>query len=386
MNNNQIIRRFQELTSLVREEKLSEAITDSIVQKLQEAQNTYTNNPNRVEFLLQNPPININKTGTPNFVGMGMEIEFLKQQLIRSDGKHMVGVYGMPGVGKTELARQFVVEYQSHFPGGVIYVNTRFNDLKDEILLFAKSNFNTSAPEDLNPTEKISYCWKNWGYGRLLLIVDDFKALKDVQPYFPPAHPKNKILTITRHFPGSNVIATGLEPFSSRHSLAMLGHLIGEDRLEKEAEQADALCNLLGHLPLALELVGRYLDNRPTFSLKEIVKRITRDGMSSNCLRFMPDYGDMGHEIGLKTTLELSSNDLPQTSKLLACLISRSEKKKLSFADIEEIAYPVIHHKEELETAIDAYLVRENLLQVSGDGLYSMNPAIAMFFKAQHSV
>ncbi|MHC5826641.1 MAG: hypothetical protein ACYT04_64940, partial [Nostoc sp.] len=54
-------------------------------------------------------------------------------------------------------------------------------------------------------------------------------------------------------------------------AIKLLKSLVVRERLQQEAWVARRICKFLGYLPLALELVGQYLDKMPELSLETLL-------------------------------------------------------------------------------------------------------------------
>ena len=146
-------------------------------------------------------PQNLPWTGAKHFVGREEAMDTLHQQLQGTERVTITSITGMGGIGKTELALQYA-HYrlqQQTYPGGVCWLQARGVDVGIEIIKFAKSQLNLNPPEDYDLETQISYCWRNWQQGEVLVIFDDVVDYKEIADFLPPRKPRFKVLITTRH-------------------------------------------------------------------------------------------------------------------------------------------------------------------------------------------
>ncbi|GAB1544215.1 hypothetical protein NUACC21_68910 [Scytonema sp. NUACC21] len=66
-----------------------------------------------------NPPNNLQFSGTANFVGRAHELTILHEKFQRTGAVAISAVAGMGGVGKTELAIQYIKQHEADYAGGI---------------------------------------------------------------------------------------------------------------------------------------------------------------------------------------------------------------------------------------------------------------------------
>ncbi|MEH2304237.1 NB-ARC domain-containing protein [Nostoc sp.] len=209
------------------------------------------------------------------FVGREAELQNLHQQLQTSQQVAIVAVAGMGGVGKTELATQYAKQHLQNYQGGVCWLSAQGIDVGIQILRFAQLKFNRIAPDDWELADRLRYCWQNWQQGEVLLVFDDVTDYKkQVQPYLPPESPRFKVLLTTRLGFDKTLPQLPLGVLKPLAAMKLLKSLVDRERLKSEPWVAREICKSLGYLPLALELVGRYLDTMPDLSLEILLKRL----------------------------------------------------------------------------------------------------------------
>ena len=268
-------------------------------------------------------PQNIPPSNTDKFIGRASELERLHQQLQRNNEVVIAAVEGIGGVGKTELAIQYsLLHLQSHnYPGGICWLRAREEDIGLQIVQFARTDLGLQPPDDLELLERVRWCWRHWQQENTLLVLDDVKDYKDIKPYLPPQQSQFKLLITTRlklDLAGSLFLSV----LQESDAVLLLAQLIGEEKINQLA-QAEELCQRLGYLPLALQLVGRYVKKRK-ISLAEMLRRLEEKGLGHPSL--IVDENDPTWTIdvkrGVAAAFELSWSELNEAAQLLGCLLS----------------------------------------------------------------
>ncbi|MEH1950270.1 MAG: tetratricopeptide repeat protein [Nostoc sp.] len=158
-------------------------------------------------------------------------------------------------------------------------------------------------------------------------------------------------------------------------AMKLLKSLVVRERLQQEAWVARRICKFLGYLPLALELVGRYLDKMPDLSLETLLKRLEKKRVEHepvvNANSLMPD------EYGIVEAFELSWEQLDENAQSFGCLLSLCALADipLSVETIED------DKKQELNEKAIADLLELHLLQQKSKGIYRLNPQIRQLFR-----
>ncbi|MEH2126109.1 tetratricopeptide repeat protein [Nostoc sp.] len=158
-------------------------------------------------------------------------------------------------------------------------------------------------------------------------------------------------------------------------AMKLFKSLVVRERLQQEAWVARRICKFLGYLPLALELVGRYLDKMPDLSLETLLKRLEKKRVEHelvvNANSLMPD------EYGIIEAFELSWEQLDENAQSFSCLLSLCALADipLSVETIED------NKKQQLNEQAIADLLELHLLQQKSKGIYRLNPLIRQLFR-----
>jgi len=268
-------------------------------------------------FSSQNIPADNKK----KFVGRKHELVLLHQHLKQNN---FAVINGMGGIGKTELAIQYSLLHLqlNTYPAGICWLQARGKNISVQIIQFCRTNLDLQPPDNVNLLEQVSWCWQRWPKGNTLVVIDDVQNYPAIQPYLPPQPSQFKVLITTRLKLDSSG-SLSLQLFSESDALALLSELIGGDKLTKETAQAQELCQRLGYLPLALQLVGRYIQKHK-ISFAKMLKRLEAKGLDDPAL--IVDMNDPTWTLsitrGVEAAFELSWEVLSSAAQELGCLLS----------------------------------------------------------------
>jgi len=324
-------------------------------------------------------PQNIPPSNTEKFIGRARELERLHQQLQRNNEVVITAVEGMGGVGKTELAIQYsLLHLQLHtYPGGICWLRAREQDIGLQIIQFARTDLGLQPPEDLvKLPERVRWCWQHWHQGNTLVVVDDVKNYSHIKPYLPPQPSQFKVLITTR-LKLDDRGSLFLEVLPEDDALLLLAELVGEEKVTQESIKAKELVQRLGYLPLALQLVGRYVKERK-ISLTEMLQRLEKKGLGHPSL--IVDQNDptwtLSIKRGVAAAFELSWSELSEPAQELGCLLSLFALAGIPWSLVERAAAE--KDPEELE---DARVELENLHLLMGEDTYQLHQLIREFLR-----
>ncbi len=228
----------------------------------------------------------LDRNGTETFVGREKELATLHGLLMEESRVAIAAATaGMGGVGKTELAVQYAVRHDEDYPGGVWWLSGR--DIVGQVLSYAVRMGLPETGTRSSDVQKVQECYAFWRQGiegRRLVIVDDVVTSQDyaaVRPYLPTDGAFRVLLTTRERL---QVRRLDLGVFSLPESLGLLGEIVGTGRVDREREAATKVCEWLGNLPLAIELVGRYLAKSLRTSFVVVLERLKGQGLVAKAL------------------------------------------------------------------------------------------------------
>jgi len=323
-------------------------------------------------------PANLPYSGVVEFVGRDEVMSQLHQMLQQSYRVAVSAIAGMGGVGKTELGLQYALKYQSAYPAGICWLSARGVDVGTQIVQFGRSLLNLNPPDDFKLLEQVTFCWRHWQSGEVLLVFDDVTHYAAITPYLPPSTAlRFKVLITTRLRLGTSVNQLELEVLDEPEALALLKSLVGGNRVQMERDCAQQLCTQLGYLPLGLELVGRYLVRKPDLSLATMLQRLQEKRLAARAL--CQTENDMTAQLGVAAAFELSWETLSQSARSLAYLLSLFAAAPIPWSLVENCLAD--QDLETLEEIRDSELLNLHLLQRTKPGIYSLHPLIHNFFQ-----
>jgi tetratricopeptide (TPR) repeat protein len=311
-------------------------------------------------------------------VGRENDLIRLHQQLQESDRAAISAIQGMGGIGKSELALQYAHQQRelNTYPGGIAWLNAREN-VGLQVVNFAQFCWQLVPPEgDLD--DKVRFCWQQWREGETLIILDDVQAYEAIRPYLPPSQSRFKVLLTTRLNLGSSVRKLKLAVLSEAAALELLRSLTSAERIETQLDEAKQLCEWLGYLPLALELVGRYLARKPDLSLTELWNRLQAKRLAAKALKDRAP--DMTAPLGVAAAFELSWQDLTPPAQQLAHLLSLFALAEIPWA---AVAACWTREAEVLEDLRDEQLTGRYLLTRTQPDTYQLHQLLREFFAAK---
>jgi hypothetical protein len=196
----------------------------------------------------------------PSFVDREVELCWVAA-LLKGDELATVAVTGLGGMGKSQLATEFVYRYGRYFRGGVFWlsfadevaiptgVTTCCTALGQELRLDAST---------LPPADQVQLVLSAWQNALPRLLIFDNCEEERLLAQWRPSMGGCRILLTSRRadwHPDLGVQRLPLEVLPRAESKALLGKYCAE----LEDADRDAIANELGDLPLALYLAGMYL-------------------------------------------------------------------------------------------------------------------------------
>ncbi|WP_414579416.1 tetratricopeptide repeat protein [Anabaena sp. CCY 9402-a] len=325
----------------------------------------------------QTAPQNLPRSGVKKFVGREEDLETLYTQLQQTQRVAITTVTGMGGIGKTELALQYAQYHweRGTYSGGVCWLRVQGEDAGTQIVKFAIENLGLQLPEDWDLQTQINYIWRRWTKGDVLLVWDDVSKYEHIEPYLPPTELRFKILITTRQqWLGESFERLCLEVLEEKAALELLVAFVGDERIQRELQEAKLLCADLGFLPLGLELVARYLQRKPDLSVTKMRQRLALTHRS-----MQERSAEMTARRGVAAAFELSWRELNNQAKDLGCLLSMFALAPIPWNLVERCLPD--QDSEDLEDVRDDFLVGLSLLERTGEETYQLHQLIREFMR-----
>lgn len=319
-------------------------------------------------------------------VGRDELLRQLKRQLIAGKTVAISALNGLPGVGKTALAIALAhdPEMTAHFRDGVLWVGLgQQPDLLALLGAWGKAlGMHESEMARLTDVrDRALAIHREIGPRRMLLVIDDAWTSPAALTFKIGGANCAHLLTtrsqeIARDFATAH--AQVVQELSAADSLALLAAFVPE-MVANEPEAAQALVQAAGGLPLALTLMGRYLQKesltgqprRLRAALERLQETKSRLQLAQTVSPLEQQPSLSGSSLSLWASIEISEKMLDETTQRAFRALSLFPPKPNTFS--EEAAQQVMAAPPEtLDRLNDAGLV-ESL----GPGRYALHQTIA---------
>ena len=224
------------------------------------------------------------------FVGRRDLLEKLHEWLMKGNGP--VGLHGLGGAGKTQLAVEYLYRNGEAYPGGVFWFTGNKPETWEERLQNLAMAAGALLPGSVRAEEAPRH------YARALvhylnnhpdaiLVMDDIEPehlVEEIVPGFVPARLKCRVLFTTRRKNESlpcrwlEVREMGVEE-ALEVLLSHPSRLVVLRSTHPEHQAARELCRGLHYLPLSLALAGAYLGRFPSVTIKGYLEWVQKEGM-----------------------------------------------------------------------------------------------------------
>ena len=204
------------------------------------------------------------------FVGRGPDLETLHSIVRGRRAGAITGVTGTGGIGKTELARMYAKIYRNEYPGGIFWASLKGSDWKSEgQRIFATIRPGADPmvfPDAATAKEKVAKALNRKG---ALLIIDNVNEADDI------IETECSVLVTTRNkgafgiLPRESIYA--LRGFDPGEGLELLKEVLGESRVKKDPQGASRLVEVLGGMPLAVEIASKHLNDTPDITFPQYI-------------------------------------------------------------------------------------------------------------------
>jgi tetratricopeptide (TPR) repeat protein len=271
-------------------------------------------------------------------------------------------------MGKTTLAIAVCQALRGEFEDGVLWANIASTDpaaiLEDWAQVFG---YDFSRLPDVE--SRAAALRGVLAEKRLLMVLDDVASLARIRPLLP--HNRSvKVLITTRDGELAHRISDQVQELgqlSSGQAGQLLSQLIGSERTAEEAAAAQAICDLLQNLPLAVEIVGQRLRLFRSMTLAEMAARLRNERQRLAELELSDQ--------AVRASFAISYRALDSYEKrgfaLMGVFNGRSFPRE-AFAAIAELDY---------FTAGDRLFALEgaSLVQIGEDSRFQQHPLLADF-------
>lgn len=193
-------------------------------------------------------------------------------------------VTGMAGVGKTALAVHTADRLTTRYPDAQLYVNFRTHADQAPVtpgeavatLLRLLGAAATQIPADIDGQTAL---WHHMlAERRVVMVLDDIADAAQVESVLPQSSTSLAIMTSRRHIAGiPHARRIRLDVLPTPDAVALFRRFAGEQRTG-DLGLVRRVVDLVGHLPLAIELVASRFHTRPSWTLTHLAGHLSTPG------------------------------------------------------------------------------------------------------------
>ncbi len=303
----------------------------------------------------------------PHFVGRERELEALEQALLVGQHATLYSLEGMGGVGKTTLAAHLAYRVRPHFPDGVLWARLDLSDAMAILGAFAAAyGRDVSAYTDLGSRSQVVR--EILAHKRALIVLDDARSSEEIAPLLPPSGDCVVIVTTRRRDLAVMRQAHRLHlgPFdrARQESLSLFDRVLGAERTQGERVTLVQIADLLGHLPLAVDIAASRLAYEPGWTAANFLERLRREKRRLDELRY--------EDLSVRASFNLSYDTLPPHLQQFFAALGVFEGQDFAVAAAAYVA----------ETSVE--LARDHLITLYGlslvqegrPGRYRLHPLL----------
>jgi tetratricopeptide (TPR) repeat protein len=201
------------------------------------------------------PPVwHVPRLHAAHFGGRDVELRAIREDFLA--GSRIQVIYGLAGVGKTQLAVEYAHGQSAHYDCiWTVRASDRADAAADYLALIAALGL--VPPEGADKGQSIEFARHQLSRrDGWILIIDDASTLQDISGLIPPGSTGHVLITSRSPNWGAVGLPREVLPLSEQDGAAFLMH-----RTHQAApDSANTLSRELGGLPLALEQAGAYIE------------------------------------------------------------------------------------------------------------------------------
>ena len=290
----------------------------------------------------------------------------------------LVVVAGRPGIGKTTLAVHIAHTLRSEFPDGQLFstLHGSSSSPADTSIVAASFLRALGVPAvaiPASPDERTEQLRLLLGGRRILMVLDDAGPAEQVRRLMPGDASCAVLITSRTRMSGlagASVVEIGTWP--AAESIALLGQIIGEDRVRRDPSASHRIVELCGGLPLAVRIAGARLAARPHWEPGRLADRLADERGRLDELAF----GDLEVRPSLALTYQALS---PDGRRALRALTQLDAPSVPSWALAAMLECPLETAEDILDELVDVHLLDPATAARTGHQRYRCHDLVRLY-------
>ena len=258
------------------------------------------------------------------FVGRVQDLWDIDDSLRKNKNTVVQGVgvvTGMGGVGKTQLAVEYVHRFGKYYPGGVFWVEA--DQGLSALLVLVSRAAGIDIDNRLKEKDQLEQLWQILSsFSPVLVVLDNFPEKIGLEVWLPPQSSIHVLVT-TRRKDLFKYSYFSVDVLTKEEGIELLN-----SGKRKFAENAADLVEAMGGLPLAIELAKNFLNLRTNLSITGLLEEIKKKGEIKTLGFFAGKYENelpTGHSKEVAATFQLSwdlASDFAKTTLQVISLLA----------------------------------------------------------------
>jgi tetratricopeptide (TPR) repeat protein len=309
-----------------------------------------------------------------HFVGREVELAILEKTLLDGRTVAITSLEGMAGVGKTSLAAHLAHRLRSHFPDGVLWARLDTSDPITILSSFAAAyGRDVSDYPDLDSRSRVVR--DLLAEKRALVVLDNAEQDEQVEPLLPATGHCAVIITTRRRDLWSirRALHLALQPFEPerQEALTLFARVLGEKVVNGHQAELAAIADLLGHLPLAVDIAASRLAHEPGWTVSAFLARLRQEQQRLGELT----YGDAT----LRLSCTVSYRALPAGQQQFFASLGVFGGEEFSTEGAAHVAEMALTEAEDCLRALHRFC----LVQLNRPGRWRLHPLLRHYAREQ---